>query len=201
MMLKIEMCVCNAHTHKNIDETIDSSVIFSFWCLKWNLDIKHSWEKNVPEIIFRLLNGNLARVYLQTTSTIVLWVVRTISVKMDLNFLHVLWKINMKNAVHFLAFLRYMLHKIQNIECIVYTCIIAAGPALMPIRKSSGSLSYGGSSYQWPIWCGRIDPLAASSYIYVSSTVKNRKKYKHKYIHYLVESNRNESWIKIQMHI
>lgn len=31
------------------------------------------------------------------------------------------------------------------------TCIVAAGPALIPdIRKSSGSLSYGGSSYQCP---------------------------------------------------
>lgn len=55
---------------------------------------------------------------------------------------------------------------------------MAAGPELMPdIRKSSGSLSYGGSSYQCP-WCGRIDPLAASSYIYVSSVTKVRKQKK-----------------------
>lgn len=60
------------------------------------------------------------------------------------------------------------------------TCIIAAGPELMwDIRKSSGSLSYGGSSYQWPMWCGRIDPLAASSYMYVSS--KNNRKEDNKY--------------------
>lgn len=33
------------------------------------------------------------------------------------------------------------------------TWIFAAGPRCMPdMRKSSGSLSYGGSSYQWPWW-------------------------------------------------
>lgn len=66
-------------------------------------------------------------------------------------------------------------YKMEMDSCAwIHTCIMAAGPALMPIRKSSGSLSYGGSSYQWP--CGRIDPLAASSYIYVSSTVEWREK-------------------------
>lgn len=64
-----------------------------------------------------------------------------------------------------------MQYSYENCKLLKQTWIIAAGPALMPdIRKSSGSLSYGGSSYQWPIWCGRIDPLAAaSSYMYVSS--------------------------------
>lgn len=63
------------------------------------------------------------------------------------------------------------------------TCIMAAGPEFMPdIRKSSGSLSYGGSSYQWPIWCGLIDPLAASSYMYVSSKNERDRKEDNKYL-------------------
>lgn len=85
----------------------------------------------------------------------------------------------------------------------LHTCIIAAGPELMPIRKSSGSLSYGGSSYQWPIWCGRIDPLAASSYIYVSSTVEVEEKKKHReYLNKFILFNRIKCewiWDEIQI--
>ena len=58
------------------------------------------------------------------------------------------------------------------------TCIVAAGP--MPaMRKSSGSLSYGGSSYQFP-WCGRPNaPLTtASSYMYESSKSTPMEKHK-----------------------
>lgn len=75
----------------------------------------------------------------------------------------------------------------RNKNCCVkrkQTCIIAAGPEFMPdMRKSSGSLSYGGSSYQCP-WCGRlIAPRTVSSYMYVSSVPKKRMKMREKTNH------------------